>query len=177
MSPRSDTKPIRGNREAAKNIESILRLEKEEEGKLSSFHRFSHAIGEFVGTIQFVTLQCLFVLIWVAGNGRILASFTPIDPYPYPLLGGALALESVLLTSFVLIRQNVMDRRSERRNHLDLQINMLAEKEATSILRILRDIAEHLDVDVKHDPARDELAEDTAVEGIARDLRSKENRS
>ena len=177
MSPRSNTKAIKGSREAAKNIESILRLEKEEERKLSPFHRFLHAIGEFVGTIHFVVLQCLFVLIWVAGNGRILVSFTPIDPYPYPLLGAALALESVLLTSFVLIRQNVMDRRSERRNHLDLQINMLAEKEATSILRILRDIAEHLDVDMTHDPARDELAEDKAVEGIARDLRSKENHS
>ena len=90
------------------------------------------------------------------------------------LLSTLLALEAVLLTSFVLIRQNTMDRRSERRNHLDLQINLLAEKEATSILNVVREIAEHLKVDVAPDPEREELAKDTPVEDIARDLRSKE---
>ena len=75
------------------------------------------------------------------------------------------------------IRQNAIDLRSERRNHLDLQINLLAEKEATSTLKILREIAEHLDIDVSADAEHEELAKDTAVESIARDLRSKENKS
>ena len=79
-------------------------------------------------------------------------------------------MEAVLLTSFVLIRQNAMDLRSERRNHLDLQINLLAEKEATSVLKILREIADHLKIDVSADAEREQLAEDTAVESIARDL-------
>jgi uncharacterized membrane protein len=48
----------------------------------------------------------------------------------------------VLLTAFVLIRQNAMDQRSEQRNHLELQINLLAEKEATSILNKLDAIAQ-----------------------------------
>jgi uncharacterized membrane protein len=67
-----------------------------------------------------------------------------------------------------------MDRQSERRNHLDLQINLLAEKEATSILRALGEIAEHLKIDLSTDAETEELAEDIAVESIARDLRSKE---
>jgi hypothetical protein len=99
------------------------------------------------------------------------------DFYPFPLLSTVLALEAALLTSFVLIRQNSMDLRSERRNHLDLQINLLAEKEATSILNILREIADHLDIDVSADAEREGLAKDTAVESIARDLRSKEEKS
>ena len=89
-----------------------------------------------------------------------------------------LALEAVLLTSFVLIRQNTMDRRSERRNHLDLQINLLAEKEATSILNVVREIAEHLKVDVAPDPEREELAKDTLLSRASRGhLRSKEEQS
>jgi uncharacterized membrane protein len=80
----------------------------------------------------------------------------------------------VLLTSFVLIRQNTMDLRSERRNHLDLQINLLAEKEATSILTLLREIADHLHVEVSKDVEREELTKKTPVESLARDLRSKE---
>jgi uncharacterized membrane protein len=160
-----------------KNIESILNLEKEDELELSAFHHISHAVGRFVGTIYFVMFQCLFVLLWIALNARPPGNSHAFDPYPFPLLSSVLALEAVLLTSFVLIRQNAMDLRSERRNHLDLQINMLAEKEATSILKILREVADHLDIDVTDDAERQELAKDTAVESIARDLRSKEKKS
>ena len=82
-----------------------------------------------------------------------------------------LALEAVLLTSFVLIRQNTMDRQSERRNHLDLQINLLAEKETTNILRALGEIADHFQINLSTEA---ELTEDIAVESIAGDLRSRE---
>jgi hypothetical protein len=85
-----------------------------------------------------------------------------------------LALEAVLLTSFVLMRQNAMDLQSERRNHLDLQINLLAERETTVILKKLNFLVEHLGVDEGDDRESRELAKDTPVESIARHLRSKE---
>lgn len=166
----------RRHRQAAENIEAILKLEKEDERELSSFHRLSHGVGGFVGTIYFVVLQCFAVVAWIGANIHIFGN-APFDPYPFPLLATLLALEAVFLTSFVLIRQNTMDRRSERRNHLDLQINLLAEKEATSILKVVREIAEHLKVDIAPDPEREELAKDTPVEAIARHLRSKEEQS
>jgi uncharacterized membrane protein len=177
MMSRPDTPDApRANRQTAENIESILKLEKEAERELSSFHRLSHTVGGFVGTIYFVMLQCFVVLVWIGANARIFGN-APFDPYPFPLLSTMLALEAVLLTSFVLIRQNTMDKRSERRNHLDLQINLLAEKEATSILNVVREIAEHLKVDIAPDDEREELARDTPVEDIARHLRSKEEQS
>jgi uncharacterized membrane protein len=160
-----------------KNIESILKLEEKDEQELSAFHRVSHMVGWFVGTVYFVVFQCVLVLLWIAFNTGLFGNGHTLDPHPFPLLSTVLALEAVLLTSFVLIRQNAMDLRSERRNHLDLQINLLAEKEATSILNILREIADHLKVDVSADAEREELAKDTAVESIARDLRSKEKKS
>jgi uncharacterized membrane protein len=174
---RNKGKSRAGRQTTEKNIESILKLEKDDEQELSAFHRVSHAVGWFVGTIYFVLFQCAFVLLWIALNTGLLGHGHPFDPHPFPLLSTVLALEAVLLTSFVLIRQNAMDLRSERRNHLDLQINLLAEKEATSILKILREIAEHLKIDVSADAEREELAKDTAVESIARDLRSKEKKS
>jgi uncharacterized membrane protein len=163
----------RANHQAAENIDSILKLEKEAEQELSAFHRLSHTLGGFVGTVYFVMLQCFAVLAWIGANTGLFGN-APFDPYPFPFLATLLALEAVLLTSFVLIRQNTMDRRSERRNHLDLQINLLAEKEATSILNAVREIAEHINVNAAPDPEREELAKDTPVEDIARDLRSKE---
>jgi uncharacterized membrane protein len=176
MSPAATPEAPQAHRQAAENIESILKLEKEAEQELSWFHRLSHGLGGFVGTIYFVVLQCVAVLAWIGANVRVFGN-APFDPYPFPLLATLLAVEAVLLTSFVLIRQNTMDKRSERRNHLDLQINLLAEKEATSILNVLREIAEHLKVDVAPDPAREELARDTPVEDIARHLLSKEEES
>jgi uncharacterized membrane protein len=95
------------------------------------------------------------------------------DEFPFPLLSAVLALEAVLLTSCVLIRQNVIDQTSERRNHLDLQINLLAEREATTSLDILQRIAAHLRVLAKED-AEEDLADETSVDDIARDLRARE---
>ena len=80
------------------------------------------------------------------------------DEYPFPLLGGILALEAVLLTSCVLIRQNISDRAFERRNHLDLQINLLAEHEITQLLELTEAIAVKLDIPRRS--AIDELKRD-----------------
>jgi uncharacterized membrane protein len=161
----------RGNsrQTVSENIESIIKLEEEDERKLSSLHRVSHKIGWFVGTIYFVIFQVALVVLWLMCNAYATARF---DPYPFPLLSAVLALEAVLLTSFILIRQNAMDLQSERRNHLDLQINLLAEKEATSILKALGEIARKFDIDLTCETENSELAKDTRVENIARDLRS-----
>jgi uncharacterized membrane protein len=159
-------------RAVSKNIDAILKLEQEDERQLSPFHKVSHKVGWFVGTIYFVILQVVLVLLWVSWNSYSTARF---DPYPFPLLSAVLALEAVLLTSFVLIRQNAMDLQSERRNHLDLQINLLAEKEATSILRALGEIAEKFDIDLSRDVDHSELTKDTPVESIARDLRAQKD--
>jgi len=161
-------------RAVSNDIESILKLEQEDERRLSRFHKVSHTVGWFVGTIYFVVSQVFLVLLWVSWNVWSQARF---DPYPFPFLSAVLALEAVLLTSFVLIRQNAMDLQSERRNHLELQINLLAEKEATSILRALGEIAKKFEIDLSQDADNSELTQDTPVERIARDLRSRKDQA
>jgi len=160
---------------ATRNIESILKLEKEDQRELSPYHRVSHAIGWFVGTMYFVVFECAMVLGWIAFNVGLAPAHWTFDPHPFPLLAVVLGLEAVLLTSFVLIRQNAIDRTSERRNHLDLQINLLAEEEATKVLRMLGEIAARLNLPVR-DPDHKDLSQDTHVESIARDLRAREKK-
>ena len=158
----------------AKNIEAILKLEEDDERRLPHLHRVSHKLGWFVGTTNFVIIQAAFVVLWLVWNA---SASQPFDPYPFPLLSAVLAFEAVFLTSFVLIRQNTMDRQSERRNHLDLQINLLAEKEATSTLKALHEIAAHFRIQLSTEAENQELAQETPVESIARDLRSKEKKT
>jgi uncharacterized membrane protein len=155
----------------AKNIEAVLKLEEDDERRLPRLHRLSHNVGSFVGTTYFVVAQGFFVAFWLLWNVYVPGSF---DPYPFPLLSAVLGLEAVFLTSFVLIRQNSTERQSERRNHLGLQINLLAEKEATSILRALHEVAAHFDIRLTTQAENKELSQNTAVESIASNLRSKE---
>jgi uncharacterized membrane protein len=159
---------------ARRNIESILRLEKEDEAKLLPHHRLIHGIGWFVSTAYFMSFQVVMVGVWIATNAFGARHGWAFDKYPFPLLSFVLALEAVLLTSCVLMRQNAIDQTSERRNHLDLQINLLAEEEATKSLELLHRIAERLGIPFEKDRKSVELANTTPVDEIARDLRDRE---
>ena len=159
---------------AAETIDAILRFEKQNERTLALHHRIFHAIGGFVGTVRFIFLQCVAATLWIAFNLNFPNS--AIDEYPFPLLATILALEAVLLTSCVLIRQNLIDRALERRDHLELQINLLAERESTRALRILQRIAERLGVADIEDCKEDELAHETSVDEIADSLKFREER-
>jgi uncharacterized membrane protein len=155
----------------ASNIDTVARLEEEQEKRVTRAHRLSEAIGKFAGTPVFAALQVIGVLLWIAVNTRIAEPFPAFDPFPFPLLSMILALEAVLLASFVLIRQNRMSEKADQRGHLDLQINLLAEKEATKAIQLLQRMSEHLGLkDEIVDGEARELSKDTEVEDVARDL-------
>jgi uncharacterized membrane protein len=154
------------------NIEKVVHLEAEQEKQVELAHRISEAIGRFAGTNSFVGLQIACVVVWIVVNTRSVIGLTPFDPFPFPLLGMVLALEAVLLTSFVLIRQNRMSEIATRRGHLDLQISLLAEKEATKVIQLLQRMSKQLGIeDAVTDKEARELSKDTEVEDVARDLR------
>ena len=168
-------KPVsRAESPAADSIETILEIEKEDREELAPAHRLFHALGAFFGTIYFIAFQGVIVASWIGLNSA--ASLRPwaIDPFPFPLLATFLSLEAVLLTSCVLIRQNAMDRTSERRDNLELQINLLAEKEATRALDMLHRIGRHLEIPDVGDHQSVELAKETPVDEIARNLKERE---
>ena len=159
---------------AESNIAKILRLEEEEEKRSSPVERFSEGIGAFAGTLTFVAAQILLVVSWIAWNTGLLGNTAIFDPHPFPLLAGVLAFEGVLLASFVLIRQTRMSRRGERRSHLDLQINLLTEKEMTKTLQMLEVISRRLGVeDEAMDSETRELSRETQVEKVAQTISEK----
>ncbi len=119
------------------NIDTIVRLEAKQEDRLSQTDRLSEAIGQFAGTNAFVVVQIAAVATWVIINRGTLGLVPIFDPF-IPLLSMVLALEAVLLTAFVLIRQNRMSLKADQRSHLDLQINLLAEREGTKVIQLLQ---------------------------------------
>jgi uncharacterized membrane protein len=77
-------------------------------------------------------------------------------------------LEAILLSIFVLINQNRLTRQADRRAHLDLQVNLLAEQESTRTLELLQRITEHLGISRTDDDC--ELATRTNVEEVVSTL-------
>jgi uncharacterized membrane protein len=125
-----------------------------------------------VGTIQFVLVQLAFLVAWISANAGVVPRLQGFDPYPFSLLSVVLSMEAVLLTSFVLIRQNRMSKRVDQRSHLDLQINLLSEKEVTKVLQVLQRISRHLGIEEAVDAEAEELAKETEVDSLGRHLRA-----
>jgi uncharacterized membrane protein len=78
------------------------------------------------------------------------------------------SLEAIFLALFVLASQNRLARQADKRSHLDLQIDLLAEREMTAVLQLLQDIARHLDVKttITAEQLRD-LMKKTDIRGLA----------
>jgi len=111
---------------------------------------------------------------WVLVNAGWLPGIKPFDPYPYILLTMFVSMEGVLIATFVLMKQNRMSRRADQRDHLNLQIDLLAEKEITKILQLNRLLCDHFGIrEAERDHEVKELSRDTAVERLARELKKK----
>ena len=98
------------------------------------------AIANFSGSIAFVWITVLLIGGWIVGNLRP-APRDRIDPFPFPLLTLVLSIEAIFLSIFILMSQNRAARVSDKRSHLDLQLNLLSEQENTKMLLMLEDIA------------------------------------
>ena len=153
---------------AQTNIATITRLEEEAESDRSFAERTSEMIGRFAGTISFALFQLVFVGLWIGINLRRGA----FDPFPFSFLSAVLSFEAVMLTAFILIRQTRMSLRADRRNHLALQINLLAEQEATKIIQMLARMSGQMGIEgAVTDSETRALGTNTSIDGIARDLR------
>jgi uncharacterized membrane protein len=130
----------------------------------TSLDRLTGAITRAAGSVTFIALHALFFAGWIAANA---AGFT-FDPFPYSLLNLAVALEAVFLTSVVLLTQNHMTRLAERRAHLDLQVNLLAEQELTTMLHMLNALCKNAGVQVAvRDERVQQLLTETDIQRIA----------
>jgi uncharacterized membrane protein len=156
---------------AKRNVQTIANLENAALHQRSLTDRISDAVTRFVGSGWSVALHVLWFTTWLAVNSANIVGFHVFDPYPYTLLTMGVSLEAIFLSIFVLISQNRMTRQAERRAHLDLQVNLLAEQENTMMLRMLRSLCEHAGIqpEVLDDEVRS-LFDKTDLHGLMRDL-------
>jgi uncharacterized membrane protein len=160
---------------ASRNIERVARLEREQHAAAGPGTRLSLIITDAAGTPRCAAFHLALFTSWMAWNALAPPALR-FDPYPFGLLTMAVSMEGVLLAILVLITQNRMSAQSDRRDHLDLQVNLLAEQEMTVVLRLLARITERLGLRMDEIEAEDarKLMDTTDIDALIRALGQRE---
>jgi uncharacterized membrane protein len=141
----------------------MVELAREAHDDRTAIDRLTDAVAHVAGSTSFIVLHAIWFAAWIVLNTTRVA----FDPFPYSLLNLVVALEAVFLTSVVLMTQNHMTRLADRRAHLDLQVNLLAEQELTAMLHMLHGLCTHAGV---HVAIRDERVQQLLTETDIRQI-------
>ena len=110
----------------------------------------------------------------MATNTLSVGNLHHFDPKPFPLSDTSVALEAILLASFIRMRQSGLAKRADEREHLILQILLFTEKEVSAAVRMNRQIAEHFWLlNISKDEEIQELGRTTSVDAVAATIQEK----
>ncbi len=135
-----------------RNIDTILELENATKADRTQTERFAEVVTRFCGSVRFVWFHVVWFALWIGWNDLRATQSWHFDPFPFNFLGLFLGGEGIFLASFILMNQRHESSLNQRRNHLDLQINLLSEQENTKMLQMLSQIAQKVGAEVGQDP-------------------------
>jgi uncharacterized membrane protein len=149
------------------NIRAVARIEQEARSHRSASEVVSGKIADFCGSMTFVWVHAIWFGGWIVINTRPRWAF---DPFPFTFLTLVVSLEAIFLSTFILINQNRETAVAERRNHLDLQVNLLAEQENTRMLHFLEQIAKKVGAKIDEPGEGEDLKAETQPKKIMEQL-------
>jgi len=155
-----------------RNIRTLVERRQREELEEPREVRLADAITRFTGSMAFVYIHALLFGGWIVAN-------LPSVPWPkfdptFVVLAMFASVEAIFLSTFVLISQNRMQERADKRADLNLQISLLGEHEITRLISLVKRIAEKQGVEASRDPELHELEQDVAPEKVLDALQTKE---
>ena len=132
-----------------KNVTVIRQIEESAQKNRSRTTKIADAIAAFCGSIMFVYVHMAWFVVWLTINTiPAVPKRYRFDPPPFSNLTLVVSLEAILLSTVILISQNRQQAISEQRNHLDLQINLLAEQETSEIIKLLTIITDKVGAEI-----------------------------
>lgn len=118
----------------------------EELGRETKWHlALMSQASDFIGRPHFVGLHFLWFALWIAINSGLIAMSAKFDAYPFGLLGLMLGIESVLITSILIIGNRSAARLADKRAELDYEVNVQTYREIRDISLALDDISRRLE--------------------------------
>src|SRR5688572_13063590 len=113
-------------RTVEENVEAIKTWERALRGSRTRPERAVDAITRWAASGPALLLHLAWFAGWIVVNAGLAPGLAPFDPFPFSFLTLVVSLEAIVLTLLVLASQNRMGGQSEKRSHLDLQIDLLA---------------------------------------------------
>ena len=178
MKPASAPPPDRASRRrpaprtveelTAQNVAAIQQLESAALSHAGLMDALADRIAHFAGSALFLAMHVVWFAVWIVIN--VSPGIGHFDPFPFTFLTLVVSLEAIFLSSFILISQKRAALVSERRNQLDLQINLLTEQENTRMLKVLGAIAAKLGVSVSDDPSTEVLEQATRPDKLVEQI-------
>ena len=162
------TQGVRANQEPEldhirRTTESIVGLEQREREPQSVEEHLGERITAVAGSLSFVYIHVAWFGTWMAWN--TIPGLPHFDEFPFTFLTLIVSLEAIFLSTFVLISQNRQSARADRSAMVDLEVNVIAERELTKILEIVADIQRHI-TDPAHDREVEEMISTVHLEEI-----------
>lgn len=159
--------PESGSDPFEQNIKAVSSLEQDALRRRSWSARASDAVINVAAGGVSIAIDLAWFAVWLLLNSRW-SPWPPFDPFPYNLLTLIISVEAIFLALLVLGSQNRLTKEADKRAHLDLQVNILAEQEMTLVLRMLRDLCGHFKLETTiRSAAFKALIKETDVQELA----------
>jgi len=162
--------PGANNSQTMRNIAAICELERRALARRSGAERFSDFVAHHAGRLWFIVLHCVWYGLWILWNTEVLPGARKFDPFPFTALTTVVSLEAIFLSLFILMSQNRSTRRGDERAQLDLQVNLLAEDEATKMLQMLKALCAYHNLPEAKDAELEQMLQTTQPETLAEEL-------
>ena len=150
----------------AHNVDEIRKLQQRDRLSMTWSDHLADQITAFSGSMLFFYLNALWFAIWIPLNIGWFG-VEPFDPFPFGLLTMIVSLEAIFLATFVLISQNRQSLQADRRQKVNMQVDMLAEQEVTKLIHMVAEIHEHLGIGHPNDGELQRMGRRTHIEKLA----------
>ena len=127
------------------NIDFVADLHSRAARETRTHARTLESFGAALGRPLILYVVVLLVVLWMAFNvAAPRFGSRPPDPPPFSWMQGVIGLSALLSTLLILISQNRRAKLDLQRAHIDLQVNLLAERKTAKIIELLEELRRDL---------------------------------
>ena len=130
-----------------RTVRALMEQREREMQAAAASERIAATVTRFLGSRWSVATHAAVFGFWLLANLGFVPGLAPWDP-TFVVLGMIASVEAIFLTTFVLINQNRLARVDDERSELALQVALLTEKQASTLVELTARLAGRLDVSV-----------------------------
>lgn len=157
------------------NEESRRKIFRSIKAKANAKRTIMEKMADFMtsifGSNTFLWLNIFLFIVWILINTNQIKIVPSFDPFPFNLLTNIVSLEAIVLAIFVLISQNRTAKVDDLREETHLQLNLIAEREITKLIKMLALLLEKHEVDLSQDPELKKMLKPISEEEIEERLK------